>query len=349
MARTQAKLFASIWTEPDWLALPGEAKLLYLTLLSQPRLTLAGCIDLMAGRWAKMVDPAAVVDDITETLDVLESARFVVVDDDEVLLRTFTRYDVASGSVNANIVKGMWSAWRSIRSAPLRKVVVDELPESLWNRGGVDRPFEAEELRSQPRLELPLQPPFEPPFEPPSEPSLDLHSALRSPLTAPSLISGDLPVTGTLVRSADEIEQAARKALKLAADAIAVGKNNPGAYAAVTGRTWVNDGTLDRLRCSVTAGATPEEAAGTVAVAKPDDPDPTGREAAKAKEQATRERQDASMATVPVDPAAALAKIRREMGHDTPDDNGTTGPPEALPGALTSDSRHAGATARGAS
>ncbi|MBP2320464.1 hypothetical protein JOF56_000849 [Kibdelosporangium banguiense] len=95
MARDHARLYVHIWTDDeDWKALSPMAKLLYLQLLSQKRLTYAGLLDLSVKRWAR-AHPGVPLDQLRAALSELDNKRFVVVDQDteEVLIRTFIRND----------------------------------------------------------------------------------------------------------------------------------------------------------------------------------------------------------------------------------------------------------------
>ena len=165
MARTQAKILTTIWADPDWLALSSAAKSLYFLVLSQPRLNIAGCLDVMPARWARL-SPDTTEADVIAGLDELVAAAYVVVDRDELVVRTFTTHDLGHGTLNGNLVKGMWSAWAGIMSPRLRKVVVDQMPVAVFERAGVEVPEEAARLRSEPRLELPFEPQFDPPSGP---------------------------------------------------------------------------------------------------------------------------------------------------------------------------------------
>lgn len=266
MARTQAKILASIWTDDDWLALSGWSRLLYLAVLSQPRLSLAGCIDVMPGRWATFIDPAADPHDVADCLGELVDARFVVVDGDEAVLRSFTRHDLAVGAVNVNLVKGFWSAWAGIRSGTLRKVVIDNLPDSIWDRSPDSVPDQATELRSEPRLELPL----EPRSRPESEPSVDLLPAdcsLPPAVLLPATDNGSenrsdrepAPDAGAVVVD----EQAVNRALLHYSRAVVAATPNvdsPDGLAASIRRDADADGVLDDLRGLLAEGLTPEAA-----------------------------------------------------------------------------------------
>lgn len=153
MARTRATLWSHVWRDEDWTALTKAAQRLYLVLLSQPKLSTAGCLDLMPRRWTGLAadeTPEALAAD----LDELARHRFVVIDGDELVIRTFVANDLCTGTTNKNLLNGMWSAWEAIGSRKLRKVVVDNAPATAWDREGVKPPAEALELRSEPRLEL---------------------------------------------------------------------------------------------------------------------------------------------------------------------------------------------------
>jgi len=161
MARNQATIYASFWSDPASTGLTSGAQRMYFLLLSQPKLSLAGALDVHPKRWAKLA-PDTTETDVEAALAELVEARFVVVHDDELVIRSFVAGDLCRGAVNVNLIKGMWSAWAAISSPVLRKVVVDEMSSKAWDREGVTRPNEAEELRSRPRLELPLRPESEP-------------------------------------------------------------------------------------------------------------------------------------------------------------------------------------------
>lgn len=94
MARTHGRIMTQIWSDPDFLALPPEPQRLYLFLLSQPDLNQAGLLPLRARRWAQKYAGGSAAS-VRDALEALETARFVVVDEDteEVLVRTFVRND----------------------------------------------------------------------------------------------------------------------------------------------------------------------------------------------------------------------------------------------------------------
>jgi hypothetical protein len=134
MARTRATTYCTIHGDPEWLALTPAAKLVYLTVNSQATVSLAGCLDYNPAKWAKLTGyPTA---DVEETIEELIEARFLAVDDEtfECVVRTFTKWDVGE-LANKNTIAGMWSAWKSILSPTLRRVVLDSMPPKLRATG----------------------------------------------------------------------------------------------------------------------------------------------------------------------------------------------------------------------
>lgn len=94
MARSEARLSVSIWTDPDFKGLTPTAQRMFMFLLSQPDLAHDGVIALRERRWSTAAAGLA-VDAVRRDLDELRAARFVVIDDDaeELLIRSFIRRD----------------------------------------------------------------------------------------------------------------------------------------------------------------------------------------------------------------------------------------------------------------
>lgn len=94
MAREHARILCRIWDDPDFRVCSPEAQRLYLLLLSQPALNLAGVAGLTLRRWARCCE-ATDTADIEKALADLEDHRFVLVDEDteELLIRSFIRND----------------------------------------------------------------------------------------------------------------------------------------------------------------------------------------------------------------------------------------------------------------
>ncbi|MGC5033051.1 hypothetical protein [Micromonospora sp. DT229] len=94
MARSEARLSVSIWTDPDFLALAPDAQRMFMFLISQPDLAHDGVIALRERRWSKSA-AGLTRTDVEKALLDLAAARFVVIDEDaeELLIRSFIRRD----------------------------------------------------------------------------------------------------------------------------------------------------------------------------------------------------------------------------------------------------------------
>lgn len=133
MARSHGKLFSNVWRDEDWRNLTTDAQWLYMLLLSQPKLTLCGSLDIAVDRWARM-NADATPESVTKALDELVNNYFVLVDHGtgELAIRTFAKHDLDTGRMNSNLAKGMWRAWEGLESAYLREMFVALVPEDLW-------------------------------------------------------------------------------------------------------------------------------------------------------------------------------------------------------------------------
>jgi hypothetical protein len=96
MARTEARIFTSIWKDPHFLSLDVNAQRLYFFLISQDDLTYSGIMPLRPRRWAGKASGLTVAD-IEKGLEALQASprRFVIVDEDaeELLVRSLLRRD----------------------------------------------------------------------------------------------------------------------------------------------------------------------------------------------------------------------------------------------------------------
>lgn len=180
MARTHARLLCEIWQDDDFTSLPAGAQRLYLYLLSQPRLSLVGLLDLTPRRWA---NAAPDLDEATigEAFEVLCRTRFVLCDDQtqEVLIRSYVRYDGAHKSWQ--LTKAMWGAWKTIQSDFLKLSVLYELPDESWQWEQAPAPVERP---TEPPPDAPCHAPSVEQREPPKR-EAQLPKAL-SPIPKPS-------------------------------------------------------------------------------------------------------------------------------------------------------------------
>lgn len=179
MARSHARLKVSIWRDQEWLDLSPEAKLTYVALLSDPRLTIAGVVELAERRWCRSIGFDAPT--LRAALTELEEHAYVVVDGetDELLIRTLSRHDLDPGRINRNLAKGFWGAWGIVESPILRSVIVHELDDVLWDALSPHGPDDAEKTRRSARLEpcqhFTVQTVKSAEDEPRSEPPLSSH------------------------------------------------------------------------------------------------------------------------------------------------------------------------------
>lgn len=126
MARTEARVLVSIWSDPDFRALGADAQWAYMFLLSQPDLTHTGVIPLRVRRWAQSADGMTVAR-LAEALRQLERSRFIVADRDteELLVRSFIRRDKVFKQ--PQVFRAAADTVGQIASALLRRVLLDEL------------------------------------------------------------------------------------------------------------------------------------------------------------------------------------------------------------------------------
>lgn len=128
MARSYARIDVQRFHDTDWRALTLPQKAVFDMMLTHPKLSLCGALDLKYGSLCGYsVDLN--VDTLSGLLEALEADRFIAVDwdTDEAVIRTFVRHDGVLQ--NQNLGRGMWSAWVAVESAKLREFVLDNLPE----------------------------------------------------------------------------------------------------------------------------------------------------------------------------------------------------------------------------
>ena len=132
MARTEARIKTTIWSDPDFTALSHGAQWMYHLILEQPELSLCGVAALTVGRWSRRSTSTAPAD-IREYLSELQAARFIVVDEhtEEVWVRTFIKNDGVLESPNALV--GMTNDFIGICSEHIRNGVAEGLPEGFPN------------------------------------------------------------------------------------------------------------------------------------------------------------------------------------------------------------------------
>lgn len=172
MARSHAKILVSTWRNDEWRDLSMAAQWLYWVLLSQPKLTLVGSLEVTPGRWAQYARGLS-RNDIDLAFEELVDADVVLHDPetDELLIRTFTTHDIDPNRVNVNLARGLWGQWACIESAILRREAVLWMPEEVWAKLEPHAEDDARDIRRSGRLEpvddARLEPGAPPRLEPP--------------------------------------------------------------------------------------------------------------------------------------------------------------------------------------
>lgn len=154
MARSHAKFYVRAWRDEEWRGLTMAAQWLYWCLLSQPRLTLVGSLEVQPGKWSHLAGRLS-KGDVQAALDELVIAGKVLTDEatEELLIRAFTKNDLDPNRVNVNLAKGLWGQWGCIESHRLRVAAVDGMPDELWDKLGQHAPDDAVDIRRSARLE----------------------------------------------------------------------------------------------------------------------------------------------------------------------------------------------------
>jgi hypothetical protein len=99
MPRSEARIFASIWDDPDFLALPPGPQRLYMFLLSQKDLTYCGVLPLRPARWARKAI-GLTAGEIEQDLKWLEGTPYPSANPDPGLARTpFVLIDEGTGEL----------------------------------------------------------------------------------------------------------------------------------------------------------------------------------------------------------------------------------------------------------
>lgn len=132
MARSEARIFTTIWADADFRALPREIQFMYFFLLSQPDLSHCGVVPYRPARWAPM-SAGSSQEEIEADIRALEISRppFVITDKrtGELLIRSLVRRDGMLAS--PKMVRPVQAALYEVESAALRQVLATELQRCL--------------------------------------------------------------------------------------------------------------------------------------------------------------------------------------------------------------------------
>lgn len=128
MARTEARMKTTIWSDADFLALSHGAQWMYHLILEQPELSLCGVTAITMGRWASR-SVTTTPEDIRAFMEELEKHHYIVIDEltEEVWVRSFIEHDGVLKSANSLI--GMTRDYPGICSDIIRKGVMEGLVE----------------------------------------------------------------------------------------------------------------------------------------------------------------------------------------------------------------------------
>ncbi|WP_052684540.1 hypothetical protein [Lentzea aerocolonigenes] len=153
MARDHARFYLSMWDDPDFIALSALAKLVYVQLCMQRKLSYSGELTVSVKRWAK-AHPDQDTDSVRAALAELDAARFIVVDHDtdELLIRSFIRSDKLFKQ--PNVLRAALRSAFEIESPLLRRALASELRRLPVEITGPSPAVAADELEAGAR-ELP--------------------------------------------------------------------------------------------------------------------------------------------------------------------------------------------------
>lgn len=137
------KVFKRVWGDPDFKSLTASQQLLYIKLVSQPDVSLAGVITFAPRRWvAQTADVTS--DALDADLAYLCERRYLVIDDDtqELLIRSYVRNDESWKSPRTMIGIGnavervLSDMLRGVISTELQRLDTDGLPTSISDKTG---------------------------------------------------------------------------------------------------------------------------------------------------------------------------------------------------------------------
>ncbi|HZP54986.1 hypothetical protein [Actinocrinis sp.] len=125
MARTFGKIFASQWDDEDFTSLGADAKYVYNFLIPQHDLGHSGIIALRIAPWARRLSKT--VAEVNAALRELHARKYVVIDDEEMLLlvRSLIRNDDVYKQ--PNVFKAAAAQIYACPSKPIRRALLAEL------------------------------------------------------------------------------------------------------------------------------------------------------------------------------------------------------------------------------
>lgn len=141
MAREFAQIRLSIWMDDDFTALTTEQQLVFLMLSSQPTINLAGVLDYLPGRLARL-SGGLTAGKVGRIIAELEDRSFVFLDTDteELLVRSLIRTSGAWKTPNSaqaialNTQQVMSRKLRAVLLAELHRIVQEAMTAGQWEK-----------------------------------------------------------------------------------------------------------------------------------------------------------------------------------------------------------------------
>lgn len=141
MAREFAQIRLSIWMDRDFTRLTAEQQLVYLMLSSQPTINLAGVLDYLPGRLARLSGGLTAAK-VGRIIGELEEHAFVFLDEDtdELLVRSLIRTSGAwktpnsAQAISLNVQQVMSRKLRSVLLTELHRTAQEAMDAGQWEK-----------------------------------------------------------------------------------------------------------------------------------------------------------------------------------------------------------------------
>lgn len=141
MAREFAQIRLTIWADQDFTSLTPEQQLVYLMLSSQPTINLAGVLDYLPGRLARL-SGGLTAGKVGRIIGELEERSFVFLDTDteELLVRSLIRTSGAWKTPNSaqaialNTQQVMSRKLRAVLLTELHRIVQEAITAGQWEK-----------------------------------------------------------------------------------------------------------------------------------------------------------------------------------------------------------------------
>lgn len=141
MARDFAQFKISVWTDPGWTSLTLEQQGFYTMLASQSTINLAGVLDFLPGRLARLAE-GLTAKRVRSLVEVLEGAEMVFLDEDteELLVRAVIRTNGAwktpnsAQTITSNVEQTMSRKLQSVLMYEIQRTLDEAIEEGKWEK-----------------------------------------------------------------------------------------------------------------------------------------------------------------------------------------------------------------------